>query len=58
MLVTAGASAPEYLVQEIVHELSDRHGGEVEESHIIEENMQFELPLSLRVLKRHQAAQA
>jgi len=58
VLVTAGASAPEYLVQEIVRELSDHYGGEVEESHIIEENMQFELPMSLRVLKRHQAAQA
>ena len=58
VLVTAGASAPEHLVQEIVDELSERYGGEVEESHIIEEDMQFELPVSLRVLRRQQAAQA
>lgn len=58
VLVTAGASAPEYLVQEIVRELSDHYGGKAEESHIVEENMQFELPMSLRVLKRHQTASA
>ena len=58
VLVTAGASAPEHLVQEIVDELQQRYGGEVAESHIIEEDMHFELPISLRVLRREQAAQA
>ena len=51
VLVTAGASAPEHLVQEIVDELSQSYNGEVEESHVIEEDMHFELPLSLRVLR-------
>lgn len=52
VLVTAGASAPEYLVQEIVQELVDTHGGEVEESHVVEEDMHFNLPVSLRVLAK------
>jgi len=51
VLLTAGASAPEHLVQEIVNELTERYGGEVEESYFIEEDMHFNLPLSLRVLK-------
>ncbi|MEX0655860.1 MAG: 4-hydroxy-3-methylbut-2-enyl diphosphate reductase [Phycisphaeraceae bacterium] len=55
VLVTAGASAPEYLVQEIIQELIDRHGGEAEESHVVDENMHFNLPVSLRVLAKSNA---
>ncbi|MCG8509053.1 MAG: 4-hydroxy-3-methylbut-2-enyl diphosphate reductase [Rhodospirillales bacterium] len=51
VLVTAGASAPEHLVQEIVEDLVDHYGGEVEESHVVEEDMHFNLPVTLRVLQ-------
>lgn len=50
VLVTAGASAPEHLVQQIVQTLVDDHGGEVEHATIVEEDMSFNLPVSLRVL--------
>lgn len=50
VLVTAGASAPENLVEEIVRDLHERYGGTSEECEVIEEDMHFELPLSLRVL--------
>lgn len=51
VLVTAGASAPEHLVIEIIEDLKSRYGGEVEERHVIDEDEHFELPLSLRVLR-------
>ena len=51
VLVTAGASAPEYLVQEIIQALVDDFGGQTEESHAVAEDMHFELPLSLRTLR-------
>ncbi|MCC7193541.1 MAG: 4-hydroxy-3-methylbut-2-enyl diphosphate reductase [Phycisphaeraceae bacterium] len=51
VLVTAGASAPEHLVKEIIEDLKSRYGGEVEERHVIDEDEHFELPLSLRVLR-------
>lgn len=51
VLVTAGASAPERLVDQIVEELIGRYGGEVSERRTIEEDMRFELPISLRVLR-------
>ena len=51
VLVTAGASAPEHLVREIIDDLVEQYGGDVEERHVIEEDEHFELPLSLRVLK-------
>ncbi|MEX0885082.1 MAG: 4-hydroxy-3-methylbut-2-enyl diphosphate reductase [Phycisphaeraceae bacterium] len=50
VLVTAGASAPEHLVQEIVRELVDTHGGHLEESTTLDEDVHFNLPVSLRVL--------
>ena len=50
VLVTAGASAPEHLVQQIVRKLIDDHDGEVEHATIVEEDMSFNLPVSLRVL--------
>lgn len=51
VLVTAGASAPEYLVEEIVAELVEHYGGQVESADGVEEDMHFELPISLRVLR-------
>lgn len=50
VLVTAGASAPEHLVQQIVQKLVDDFAGEVEHATIVEEDMSFNLPISLRVL--------
>ena len=50
VLLTAGASAPEDLVQGIIAELEKHYGATVEEQHIIDEDMHFELPVSLRVL--------
>ncbi len=50
VLVTAGASAPEHLVQEIVQKLVDDYGGHVEHATVVEEDMSFNLPVSLRVL--------
>ena len=52
VLVTAGASAPEHLVQQIVDHLLSKYGGEVEQRSVIDEDMHFELPLSLRVLHK------
>ena len=51
VVITAGASAPEHLVQEIVSELLDTYGGEVEEFYVVEEDMHFNLPVTLRVLR-------
>ena len=42
--VTAGASAPEVLVQEVVHYLSDRGYGSTEEVEVMPENVRFGLP--------------
>ena len=51
VVITAGASAPEHLVQEIVSELLDNYGGDVEEFYFVEEDMHFNLPVTLRVLR-------
>ncbi|WP_234698856.1 4-hydroxy-3-methylbut-2-enyl diphosphate reductase [Poriferisphaera corsica] len=51
VLITAGASAPEHLVEEIVKELIEKYEGLVDESHIVEEDVHFNLPRSLRVLQ-------
>ena len=50
VLVTAGASAPEYLVQNIVRDLIQNFDVQVEESTTVEENMHFSLPHSLRLM--------
>ncbi len=47
ILVTAGASAPEHLVREIVTYLTDHFNGQLEEEHRIEEGMTFSMPKSL-----------
>jgi len=56
VLVTAGASAPEHLVQEILEDLVKRYGGEVDDQHVVDEDMHFELPISLRVLREGELA--
>ena len=45
--VTAGASAPEVLVQELIDSLSPRFALTVEEVNVTEENMRFSLPGAL-----------
>lgn len=51
LLLTAGASAPEDLVQTIIDELKSRYGATVEEAHVTDEDVHFELPASLRRLE-------
>jgi 4-hydroxy-3-methylbut-2-enyl diphosphate reductase len=50
VLVTAGASAPEDVVEACLHHLRERYGAEVEERTIREEDVHFPLPLELRVV--------
>ncbi len=50
VLVTAGASAPEEMVQECVTALRERFGARVETRTIREEHVSFPLPRELRVL--------
>ena len=45
--VTAGASAPENLVQELIESLHGRGYGELEEVEIKEEDVRFNLPAEL-----------
>jgi 4-hydroxy-3-methylbut-2-enyl diphosphate reductase len=58
MLLTAGASAPEDLVQGIIKMLETDYHGVVEERHVTDEDMHFELPLSLRKLEARHAVGA
>ena len=48
VLITAGASAPESVVQECVSFLRDRYGAELEARSIREERVHFQLPKELR----------
>jgi 4-hydroxy-3-methylbut-2-enyl diphosphate reductase len=50
VLITAGASAPEEVVEECVDYLKARHGAVVETRTIREEHVSFPLPRELRVL--------
>jgi 4-hydroxy-3-methylbut-2-enyl diphosphate reductase len=50
VLVTAGASAPEHLVQNLVHRIQNEFGGEVEQRTLVQEDVAFELPRSVRSL--------
>jgi 4-hydroxy-3-methylbut-2-enyl diphosphate reductase len=50
VLVTAGASAPEEMVEECVRLLTERFGAEVESRTVREEHVSFPLPRELRVL--------
>ena len=51
ILITAGASAPETVVQECVDFLVERFGAEVEPVTIRKENVYFQLPRELRTLQ-------
>lgn len=51
VLVTAGASAPEHLVQELIEELQQSYGGQIEDFTPIDEGVHFNLPVSLRILR-------
>ena len=44
VLITAGASAPEHLVLEIVNHLVEHHDGKLEDESIIDEGMSFSMP--------------
>lgn len=50
ILITAGASAPEEVVQECIAYLRERHGATIESHTIREEHVSFPLPRELRVL--------
>ena len=50
VLITAGASAPESVVQETIDWLVDTFEANVEETEIREENVKFPLPKALRVI--------
>ena len=50
VFITAGASAPERLVQDLVARIQQQFGGDVEERTLVEETMSFELPKPLRRL--------
>ena len=50
VLVTAGASAPEILVQEVLQRLEQDFGGKVTEHRLSEEHVHFNLPRELQQL--------
>jgi 4-hydroxy-3-methylbut-2-enyl diphosphate reductase len=50
--VTAGASTPEILVQQVVENLRQRGFGRIEEIELIEENVLFPLPAPLDKFER------
>jgi len=50
VLITAGASAPEHVVQDCIEFLQDRYGATIDEAIIREENVHFPLPKTLREL--------
>lgn len=51
LLLTAGASAPEHLVEEIIEEFKSRYAATVEDRQVMSEDMHFALPSSLRRLQ-------
>jgi 4-hydroxy-3-methylbut-2-en-1-yl diphosphate reductase len=55
VLITAGASAPEAVVEECVAWLDSHYGAQVREVTIREEHVHFPLPRELRVLQSQQA---
>ncbi len=56
VLITAGASAPEDLVAAICKALLTRYGGTIEQQSLVEEDMEFALPATLRRLMREKGA--
>ena len=58
LVLTAGASAPEHLVGQIIKHLREHYDGKVEQRRTIDEGMHFELPRSLRKMREEKAAAA
>ena len=58
VMVTAGASAPDHLVQDLLARLRDEFGGIVETRELVREDIDFELPKSVRQLPVLQRASA
>jgi 4-hydroxy-3-methylbut-2-enyl diphosphate reductase len=56
VLITAGASAPEEVVEECVAHLSERYGAVVESRTVREEHVSFPLPRELRLLTPNQVS--
>ncbi len=56
VLVTAGASAPESVVQETIRWLQERYGATLREQSVREEHVQFPLPKPLRALSSDSSA--
>lgn len=54
LLITAGASAPEHLVKDLILHLIQTHGGEVEQRDIYHESVEFGLPGTLKKFMRSQ----
>ncbi len=54
VLITAGASAPENVVQECVASLQDKYGATVESRMVRQEDVHFPLPRELRTLTKAQ----
>jgi 4-hydroxy-3-methylbut-2-enyl diphosphate reductase len=52
VLITAGASAPEDLVQDLLLHLIERYGGEVEQHEVRRETVEFGLPGTLKQVMR------
>ena len=51
VLVTAGASAPDHLVQQLVNVLTTDFGGTLETRTLVDEDVDFDLPKSVKQLK-------
>ena len=58
VLLTAGASAPEHLVHDIIEWMKEAYGAEVEYRQVTEEDMHFELPRSLRKMREEKEKEA
>ena len=52
VLITAGASAPEDLVRDLIGHIADVHGATVEQHDLYHESIEFGLPASLKRLMR------
>jgi 4-hydroxy-3-methylbut-2-enyl diphosphate reductase len=50
VLVTAGASAPDHLVQQLLERLKVEFGAQIETRELVREDIDFELPKSVRQL--------
>ncbi|MEM7576212.1 MAG: 4-hydroxy-3-methylbut-2-enyl diphosphate reductase [Planctomycetota bacterium] len=55
VLITAGASAPDDLVRDVIRTLRIRYDATLDEPVVVDEGMNFALPVQLRVLKAEHA---